>query len=180
LTHTKSINEDFINPFALGHGMDDEKIHTKALFVSDHPVHQCCEEQMTYVGVETTWGEGSHKEEPDFSDSRYVNEKDYWLCYKCDNMKPSRKYRDWFGADDLDIEIYEYLATQNQEPLSVMVSGYMACVVWKDSVIVFGYDGNEYCHSFGFELESPKKGLLSQFNMNPPTLQIEPSSSQPS
>ena len=155
--------------------MDNETVHSKHLFVSDHPIHQCCGHQMTFVAVKTTFGD----EKPDFDD-HYENDNDYWLCKNCDKTKPSRRYRDWFGSDDLDIEIYEYLATQKQDPLSVMISGYMACVVWKDSVIVFGYDGNEYCHSFGFELESPKKGLLSQFNMNPPTLQIEPSSSQPS
>ena len=125
---------------------------------------------MTFVGVETTWGD----EKPDFDD-HYENDDDYWLCKKCDTMKPSRRYRDWFGSDDLDIEIYNYLEEnreENGEPLQVMVDGYMACVVWPDCVIVFGYDGNEYYQSFGFSLESPKKGILSQFAINAPTFKL--------
>lgn len=152
--------------------MSDEKTHTKALDISNHPVHLCCGEQMIYVGVETTWGD----EEPSFSDNRNPGRDDFWICEKCQKKKPSRKYHDWFGTDDLDIEVYEYLNKNRDElgdPLSVMFSGYMACIVWEDSVIVFGYDGNEYCHSFGFELESPKKGLLSSFNLNPPTLKVD-------
>jgi len=150
--------------------MDNERVHRKHLFVSDHPTHQCCGHQMTFVGVETTWGD----EKPDFDD-HYENDDDYWLCKKCDTMKPSRRYRDWFGSDDLDIEIYNYLEEnreENGEPLQVMVDGYMACVVWPDSVIVFGYDGNEYYQSFGFSLESPKKGILSQFAINAPTFKL--------
>ena len=126
---------------------------------------------MTFVAVETTYGD----EEPDFDD-HYETDNDYWLCLDCDKMKPSRRYRDWFGSDDLDIEIHNYLEENLEEhgnPLSVMISGYMACVVWQDSVIVFGYDGNEYYHSFGFELEAPKKGILSSFNLNPPTLKVD-------
>ena len=126
---------------------------------------------MTFVATATTFGD----EKPDFDD-HYENDDDYWLCKECDKMKPSRRYRDWFGSDDLDIEVYEYLEAnleENGTPLSVMVSGYMACVVWEDSGIVFGYDGNEYCHSFGFELEAPKKGILASFNLNPPTLKVD-------
>ena len=151
--------------------MDSEKIHSKHLFVSDHPVHQCCGHQMTFVAVETTWGD----DEPDW-ENHYESEDDYWVCLECDKKKPSRRYRDWFGSDDLDIEIYNYLEANREahgNPLSVMVSGYMACVVWEDSVIVFGYDGNEYYHSFGFELEAPKKGILASFNLNPPTLKVD-------
>lgn len=125
---------------------------------------------MTFVAVETTWGD----DEPDFDD-HYENADDYWLCKKCDKVKPSRRYKDWFGSDDLDIEIYEYLEERKDEwgrPLSVMISGYMACIVWNDTVVVFGYDGNEYCHSFGFELEAPTEGILSQFAMNPPTFKV--------
>ena len=150
---------------------DGEFQHTKHLFVSDHSVHQCCGHQMTYVGVQTTWDD----DKPDW-ENYYPSDDDYWLCKKCGTTKPSRKYRDWFGSDDLDIEIYEYLEEnleENGTPLSVMVSGYMACVVWQDSVIVFGYDGNEYYHSFGFELEAPKKGILASFNLNPPTLKVD-------
>tara|TARA_B100002019_G_C21241935_1_gene586055 strand:- start:1211 stop:1672 length:462 start_codon:yes stop_codon:yes gene_type:complete len=150
--------------------MDNEKIHSKHLFVSDHPVHQCCGNPMTFVAVETTYGD----EEPDFDD-HYETDNDYWLCLDCDKMKPSRRYRDWFGSDDLDIEIHNYLEENREEhgePLQVMVDGYMACIVWDDSVIVFGYDGNEYCHSFGFQVESPKEGILSQFSMNPPTFKM--------
>ncbi len=166
------IDKIFINPFSSPQSMDDERVHTKRLYLSNHPVHLCCGKQMSYVGVETTFGD----DKPDFSDDRYERRDDYWRCYECDKVKPSRKYRDWFGADDLDIEVYEYLKERRDEdgdPLSVMFSGYMACVVWQDSVIVFGYDGNEYCHTFGFELEAPKKGLLSSFNLNPPTLKVK-------
>lgn len=152
--------------------MDDERIHTKALDISNHPVHLCCGEQMIYVGVEIVWGD----DEPKFSDSRRPCKDDFWICETCQRKKPSRKYSDWFGSDDLEIEVYEYLEQRHDElgdPLSVMYSDYMACIVWSDSVIVFGYDGNEYCHSFGFELEAPKKGLLSSFNLNPPTLKVD-------
>ena len=126
---------------------------------------------MTYVGVQET----PVGEKPDW-ESHYPDTDDYWDCKKCGVIKPSRRYKDWFGSDDLDIEVYEYLEAnleENGTPLSVMVSGYMACVVWEDSVIVFGYDGNEYCHSFGFELEAPKKGILASFNLNPPTLKVD-------
>ena len=130
--------------------MQEEIEHTKNLFVSTHPVHECCDKGMTYVAHESTWG--TPTEEIDW-ETRYPNAADYWLCLSCGITKVSRKYKDWFGEDDLDVEVYTHIE-ENGQPLKVMYNNYMACLIYSDSVVVFGYDGNEYCHAFGFASKS--------------------------
>jgi hypothetical protein len=127
--------------------MSTENKHTKRLFVSSHPAHQCCGEGLTYVAVDYTWND----EKPDFED-HYSNRDDYWFCEQCDKHKESRRYKDWFGRGDTEEEVHEVIEDKG-EPLKVMYDGYMACMIYPDMVLVFGYDGNEYCHSFGFEAQ---------------------------
>ena len=129
--------------------MSDEvmKTHEHFLFVSESPVHQCCGKGLTYVAVETTWDDN----EPDWED-HYSNRDDYWLCLECKKQKESRRYRDWFGRGDTEEEVHEFIEN-NSEPLKVMYDDYMACLIYPDSIIIFGYDGNEYCHSFAFQAQ---------------------------
>jgi len=129
-----------------------------------HPIHKCCGQDMSYVDVDG--------EKITDTNDHYFSKDDSWFCESCGDSKESYVYKDWFGSDDLEIEIYEYLETKSPEkPLVVMKEGYMACVVWEDSIVVFGYDGNEYCHSFGFDLNKVGfTGLLKKFKVNPPTL----------
>jgi len=136
--------------------MSTETKHIKNMFVSESHVHQCCGKGLTYVAVEHTWGD----EEPDF-EGHYSNRDDYWLCLECDKQKESRRYRDWFGMGDTEEEVHEVIENHG-EPLKVMYDDYMACMIYTDEVLVFGYDGNEYCHSFGFEA---KPQDITQLNL---------------
>lgn len=63
----------------------------------------------------------------------------------------SRPYSDWFGKGDTKDDVME-VVKQHGEPLEVLLedSGYMACVIYADRVVVVGYDGSEYCHTFEF------------------------------
>ena len=81
--------------------------------------------------------------------------EDEWVCEGCDFTLPSRRYSDWFGGDDLHKEVNGYLANHDEDPIKILYSDFMACIVWHDEVVVFGYDGNEYCHSFAFTNEEP-------------------------
>jgi len=119
--------------------------HTKAMFQSAEDVHQCCGEGMWFVAHTTTWND----EKPDF-DNHYESLDDYWVCGVCHAEKPSRRYRDWFGRGDTDVEVHEHIENHG-EPLKIMFNDYMACLIYPDSVLVFGYDGNEYMQSFGFQ-----------------------------
>ena len=123
---------------------DVETIHTKALFQSNEDVHQCCGEGMFFVAHVSTWND----DEPDF-DNYNPSLEDFWICSKCATEKPSRRYRDWFGHGDTDVEVQDIIDSKG-DPLKVMYDGYMACMIYPHEVIVHGYDGNEYCHGFGF------------------------------
>ncbi len=87
----------------------------------------------------------------------YYSHEDEWVCESCDFSLPCRRYSDWFGGDDLHREVAEYLESNKdgEQPLSILYSGFMVCVIYSDEAVVFGYDGNEYCHSFHFTNEEP-------------------------
>jgi hypothetical protein len=47
------------------------------------------------------------------------------------------------------MEVQEVIE-HNGQPLKILYDGYMACLIYPDNVLIFGYDGNEYCHTFQF------------------------------
>ena len=100
--------------------------------------HECCGEVMSYQ-----WS--------DEDDDAYPREEDEWLCLSCGETRPSRRYRDWFGKGDTDQDLKEYLESIEETPLFIFHDAYMVCLVFPTHVVVFGYDGNEYCHSFLFD-----------------------------
>ena len=119
--------------------MDDES--DKPLFQKGDPYptpHECCGEVMSYQ-----WS--------DEGDDGYPCEEDGWLCLSCGETRPSRRYRDWFGKGDTDHDLKEYLESIEETPLFIFHDAYMVCLVFPTHVVVFGYDGNEYCHSFRFD-----------------------------
>lgn len=68
--------------------------------------------------------------------------------------KHPRSYSDWFGIGD-NLSDFNGIVASHGEPESVFESDedYMIAVVYLDKIIVSGYDGNEYCHSFTFTKE---------------------------
>lgn len=56
---------------------------------------------------------------------------------------PDKPYKDWFGAGNLKQDIEEEIKDHG-EPDQIYISGYQACLVYKDKIIITGYDGNEY------------------------------------
>ncbi len=81
--------------------------------------------------------------------------EDEWVC-SCGYSMPSRRYSDWFGSGDLHKEVAEYLEGIDEPPLRILYSDWMVCVIFPQDVVVFGYDGSEYCHSFYFTNEEPE------------------------
>ena len=79
---------------------------------------------------------------------------DEWVC-DCGFSLPCRRYSDWFGEDDLHKEVVAYLDHNENQPLNIFYSGFMVCIIYPEEAVVFGYDGNEYCHSFHFTNEEP-------------------------
>lgn len=79
---------------------------------------------------------------------------DEWVC-DCGFSLPCRRYSDWFGEDDLHKEVVAYLDHNETQPLNIFYSGFMVCIIYSEEAVVFGYDGNEYCHSFHFTNEEP-------------------------
>ena len=63
----------------------------------------------------------------------------------------SRPYSDWFGKGDTKDDVM-VVVRQHGEPQEVLLeeTGYMACVIYADRVVVVGYDGSECCHTFEF------------------------------
>ena len=92
--------------------------------------------------------------EQDDDEKPHYSHEDEWVC-SCGFSMRCRRYSDWFGGDDLHKEVNEYLANHDEDPIKILYSDFMACIVWHDEVVVFGYDGNEYCHSFAFTNEEP-------------------------
>jgi hypothetical protein len=58
-------------------------------------------------------------------------------------------YSSWFRKGDTGEDIKEAIKDHGQ-PIKIFVEKYMACLVYKDKVIVTGYDGKEYTHEFEF------------------------------
>ena len=112
----------------------------------------CCEKGMTYH-FEWEQSDGEYST-PSYSD------EDKWICEVCNFTLPSRRYSDWFGSGDLHQEVADYLETNAEKegmPLRILFDGYMACLIYPTDVVVFGYDGNEYTHSFHFTNEEPNR-----------------------
>ena len=91
----------------------------------------------------------------DNENSPLYSSDDTWGCNSCSFSLPSRRYSDWFGEGDTHQDLAEYLENNESQPLRVFFSGYMVCVIYPEEVAVFGYDGNEYTHSFWFTNEEP-------------------------
>ena len=84
--------------------------------------------------------------------------EDEWVCESCDFSLPCRRYSDWFGSGDTHEDVAEYLGRMEKEgelPLRIFYDRFMVCMVYPNEVVVFGYDGNEYTHSFHFTNEEP-------------------------
>ena len=83
--------------------------------------------------------------------------EDEWVCEGCDFTLPSRRYSDWFGSGDTHEEVAHYLEknADGEQPLRILYSGFMVCIIYAEDVVIFGYDGNEYTHSFHFTNEEP-------------------------
>ena len=112
---------------------------------------KCCGKTMTYH-FEWEQSDSEHST-PSYSD------EDKWTCGICNSVIPSRRYSDWFGSGDLHEELVNYIEQSKDEdgmPLRILFDGYMVCLVYPTDVVVFGYDGNEYTHSFHFTDEEPK------------------------
>jgi len=96
---------------------------------------------------------------------RYPDLEDTWECDSCGASRPSRRYRDWFGTGDTDEDLIQYLKSNEDSPLRIFFDAYMVCIIYAEYVIVFGYDGNEYCHSFCFD-EPTDKISQQLFSLN--------------
>lgn len=63
----------------------------------------------------------------------------------------NKPYADWFGQgnckDDIEKVIKQY---GNPKEILLQENGFMSCVIYKDKIIVIGYDGSEYHHQFDF------------------------------
>ena len=108
---------------------------------------RCGESMKVKFEYEQTEGEKPH-----------YGYEDEWVCESCDFSLPCRRYSDWFGSGDTHADVAAYLErTKESEglPLRVFYDGFMVCLVYPNEVIVFGYDGNEYTHSFYFTNEEP-------------------------
>ena len=111
----------------------------------DYPTpHKCCGKVMSY-----RWDDLDQDKYEIIDGSHYPTLDDEWECESCGKTLPSRRYRDWFGSGDLDMEVQEVIE-HNGQPLKILYDGYMACLIYPDNVLIFGYDGNEYCHTFQF------------------------------
>ena len=113
---------------------------------------KCCGKTMTYHF-------SREQDDSEHSQPSYSGE-DKWTCGVCNSATPSRRYSDWFGSGDLHEEIADYLkrsAKKDGMPLRILFDGYMACLIYPEDVVVFGYDGNEYTHSFYFTNEEPNR-----------------------
>jgi hypothetical protein len=111
----------------------------------DNMICRKCGKSMT---INFAW-EQNDEERPHYS------HEDEWIC-SCGFSMPCRRYSDWFGGDDLHKEVAEYLEGLDEQPLRILYSGFMVCVIFPQEVAVFGYDGSEYCHSFYFTNEEPE------------------------
>jgi hypothetical protein len=110
---------------------------------NDNMICRKCGKSMT---INFAWEQD--EERPHYSD------EDEWVC-SCGFSMPCRRYADWFGSGDLHEEVADYLENFDEQPIKILYSGFMACIVWENEVVVFGYDGNEYTHSFLFSNEEP-------------------------
>ena len=55
------------------------------------------------------------------------------------------RYSDWFGDGDSHRDYNAAVVKKNRPPPGrVLMAGNMLCLVWKDRIVVTGYDGNEY------------------------------------
>ena len=66
-----------------------------------------------------------------------------------DNIKP-RKYVDLFGSGDTKSDALSIVG-QFGEPLEIAEEGqsdFMVALLYEDKIVVTGYDGNEYKHTF--------------------------------
>jgi hypothetical protein len=64
-----------------------------------------------------------------------------------------RRRSDWFGNGDTKEDV-EAIIRRHGKPVEILMesaNGYMACVIYKDKVIVVGYDGKEYFLNFQFD-----------------------------
>jgi hypothetical protein len=124
------------------------QFHSMIYEFDDNGNMMCCENGMTY---HFEWEQSNT---PSYSD------EDKWICEVCNFTLPSRRYSDWFGSGDLHQEVADYLEASADEkgmPLRIFFDGYMACLVYAEDVVIFGYDGNEYTHSFHFTNEEPNR-----------------------
>ena len=74
------------------------------------------------------------------------------MTYKQFLKREGKPYSDWFGRGNTKTDTEEMVAHEGI-PLQILESTdspYMICLVYKDKIIVNGYDGNEYTHTFTF------------------------------
>jgi hypothetical protein len=62
---------------------------------------------------------------------------------------PEGKYSDWFGEGSNKLD-YASATAEHGLPSAVYQSGHMLALVYDNKIVITGYDGNEYCHTFVF------------------------------
>jgi len=63
---------------------------------------------------------------------------------------PTVGYSDWFGSGNSHDD-YREVVGEGSAPIEVFQSGHMLCLLWPDRIVITGYDGNEYHHTFEFK-----------------------------
>lgn len=66
-----------------------------------------------------------------------------------------KDYSDWFGKGNTLLDASNIVSLKKIEPIEVIEEDgrktYMVCLVFKDEIIITGYDGNSNCHNFHFK-----------------------------
>lgn len=60
-------------------------------------------------------------------------------------------YSDWFGSGNT---LHDYLAF-NEKADQIYIDEFMVLAIFPSNIRCFGYDGNEYCHTFTFQKQTP-------------------------
>lgn len=63
--------------------------------------------------------------------------------------QPATHYSDWFGKGNTHQD-YRDIVKDEGEPQEVYQDHCMICLLYTDKIIVVGYDGDEYFHTFTF------------------------------
>ena len=104
-----------------------------------------CGKSMT---INFAW-EQNDEERPHYS------HEDEWIC-SCGFSMPCRRYSDWFGGDDLHKEVANYLEGLDEQPLRILYSGFMVCVIFPQEVAVLVMMARNTVIHFTSQTKNPK------------------------